>query len=51
MEFGKMVLSTAGRWWKVMEGFVAATEAMYGAVEPVSKGASLMMMVTENEGW
>ena len=42
-----------GRWWKVMEGVVADTEAMYRAVEPKRMGGVVtrMWMEIESEGW
>jgi hypothetical protein len=42
-----------GRWWKVMEGMVAETEAMYGAVEPKWMGGVVtrMWMEIESDGW
>ena len=41
---------TVGRWWKLTDGVVAATAAMYEAVEAVSEGSVAMRTVMEKEG-
>lgn len=52
-EIGSRGGEGAGRWWKVMEGVAAETEAMYGAVEPKWIDGVVMRMWTEMEceGW
>ena len=52
-EIGSRGGEGVGRWWKVMEGVAAETEATYGAVEPKWMGGVVMRMWMEMEceGW